>query len=361
MTNKLRIGFVGGGGMGQMAHLSNYAELRDECEVVALAEMRPESARLVASRYGIPQVYGSHLELLARAEVDAIVAPQQYRNHYAVIPDILRAGIPVFTEKPLSMTVREGRKLADLARETGTLHMVGYHKRSDPAMAYAKSVVDEWKAGGQYGKLRYIRITMPPGDWIGGADRPLGVDGEPYPQLTPEAGPERYSDEEARYLDWFVNYYIHQVNAIRFFLGENYRLTFGDRAGVLLVGESDSGVTVTLEMEPYSTSVEWHENVLVTFEKGYVQVELPAPLARQQAGKVTVYRDNPQLGGRPELIRPIMPNVSAMRNQASNFLAAVRGDRPAPCTSAEALEDLILAESYIDYMIRTYSKPKIGG
>lgn len=35
--NKLRIGFVGAGGMGQMAHLSNYAVLSELCEVVALA------------------------------------------------------------------------------------------------------------------------------------------------------------------------------------------------------------------------------------------------------------------------------------------------------------------------------------
>jgi len=35
-----------------------------------------------------------------------------------------------------------------------------------------------------------------------------------------------------------------------------------------------------------------------------------------------------------------------------NFLAAVRGERPAPCTSEEALEDLILAQNYIDAMIK---------
>ncbi|MFC5650714.1 Gfo/Idh/MocA family protein [Paenibacillus solisilvae] len=350
--SKLRIGFVGGGGMGQMAHLSNYAVLQDLCEVVALAEARPQSAKLVAQRYGVPEVYGSHLELLTHAKVDAIVAPQQYRNHPAIIPDILRAGIPVFTEKPLCLTAEAGRELVRIGEETGTLHMIGYHKRSDPAMESAKSVVDEWKSSGQYGRLRSIRVSMPPGDWVAGADAPLGVN-EPYPVITPEPGPSDYTDEQTRALDTFVNYYIHQVNAIRFFLGENYKLTFGDRAGLLLVGESESGVTVSLEMASYHTSREWHEQVLVSFEKGYVNVDLPAPLVRQQAGKLTIYKDNPDLAP-PELIQPIMPNVSAMRNQARNFIAAVKGERPAPCTSKEALEDLILARSYIDFMSRTY-------
>ncbi|MBP3964663.1 Gfo/Idh/MocA family protein [Paenibacillus lignilyticus] len=352
--SKLRIGFVGGGGMGQMAHLSNYAVLRDQCEVVALAEVRPQSAKLVADRYGIPEVYASHHELLAQAKVDAIVAPQQYRHHPALIPDILRAGIPVFTEKPLCLTVEAGRELVRISEETGTLHMVGYHKRSDPAMERAKKEVDAWRASGDYGKLRSIRVAMPPGDWIAGADMPLSA-GEPYPSLVLEQGPADYTDQQTRDLDAFVNYYIHQVNAIRFFLGENYKLTFGDRAGVLLIGESESGVTVSLEMAAYQTSIEWHEQVIATFEQGFVRVDLPAPLVRQQAGKVTIYKDNPQLGS-PEIVQPIMPNVSAMRNQALNFLAAVRGDRPAPCTSKEALEDLILARSYIDFMSRTYGQ-----
>ncbi|MBB6732939.1 Gfo/Idh/MocA family protein [Cohnella zeiphila] len=352
--SKLRIGFVGVGGMGQMAHLSNYAVLTDQCEVVAIAEPRPRMARLVAGRYGVPEVYANHQQLLERAKVDAIVAPQQFRNHVNLIPDILRAGVPVLTEKPLCLTADAGRELVRIGKEKGVLHMVGYHKRSDPAMEYAKRTVDAWKASGDFGKLRYVRVTMPPGDWVSGADRPLATD-EPYPPLSWEPGPSSYSDEQTRALEEFVNYYIHQVNAIRFFLGENYRLTFADRQGNLLVGESESGVAVTLEMAPYQTSREWHECILVSFEQGFVRVDLPAPLARQRAGQVTVMRDNAHVH-EPGTFIPSMPNESAMRRQAVNFLAAVRGERAAPCAAEEALEDLILAESYMDYRSRHYGQ-----
>jgi predicted dehydrogenase len=353
---KLRIGFVGVGGMGQMAHLSNYAVLKEHCEVVAIAEPRPQLAQLIATRYGVPNVFENHRQLLENANVDAIVAPQQYRFHHSIIPDILRARVPVFTEKPISLTEQTGRELVALSEEYGTLHMVGYHKRSDPAMEYAKKVVDDWKTTGNYGAMKHIRMTMPPGDWIAGADMPLGTD-EPYPSIAQEPGPSEYTDGQIRELDAFVNYYIHQVNAIRFFLGEGYHVTFGDRQGLLLVGESDSGITVTLEMATYHTSAEWHETITVAFDKGFVRVDLPAPLVRQQAGKVTVLRDNPNIAP-SETVNPVMPNVSAMRNQAINFLAAVRGERPAPCTSDEALKDLIVAKDYVDFMIRTYGKNK---
>jgi predicted dehydrogenase len=346
---KLKIGFVGVGGMGQMAHLSNYAVLGNECEVVALAEPRPRLAEMVARRYGVPQVYSNHLELIERAGVDAIVAAQQYRNYHAIIPDILRAGIPVFTEKPISLTVETGEKLVKLGEENNVLHMVGYHKRSDPAMEYAKTLVEEWKGSGEFGKLRYIRVTMPPGAWTAGADKALSTD-EAYPPSQLEPGPKDFSDNQIKQLDAFVNYYIHQVNAIRYFLQESYRLTFGDRSGVLLTGESASGVTVALEMAPYRTSLEWHETIQVCFEKGFIRIDLPAPLVRQVAGKVTVMQDNGK--GSPSYFQPVMPNMSAMRKQALNFIAAAQGTRPAPCIAKEALEDLKLAEDYIRFMTK---------
>ena len=52
MSQKVRIGFVGVGGMGQCAHLRNYVTV-PECEVVALAELRPKLREAVAHKYGV--------------------------------------------------------------------------------------------------------------------------------------------------------------------------------------------------------------------------------------------------------------------------------------------------------------------
>lgn len=341
---KIRLGFIGSGYMGQLAHMTNYLNLPEECEVVALAEPRPELAQSVSTRYAIPHVFASHEELLASGLVDAVVASQPYTRHSILIPDILRAGIPVLTEKPVTLSVAAGEELVKLGQDLGSLHMVGYHKRSDPAMEYAKRIVDEWKQSGEFGKLRYIRITMPPGDWTAATDAPIGTS-EPGIAGHLEPLPAEFSEANGRKYDAFVNYYIHQVNAFRFLLGESYKVTYADRSETLLVGESESGVCVTLEMAPYSTSIEWHEGILVAFEQGFIKVDLPAPLVRQQSGQVTVMRDNGK--DVPSYTTPVMPNVSAMRNQARNFLAAVRGERPAPCSAPEALEDLKLARNYI--------------
>jgi predicted dehydrogenase len=108
--------------------------------------------------------------------------------------------------------------------------------------------------------------------------------------------------------------------------------------------ESSSGVPGMLEMSPYKPTLDWQETVLVAFERGYVKIELPAPVALNRPGRVEILRDMP--GGVPETVVPQMPWVHAMRRQAENFVAAVRGERKPPCEAAEALEDLRVALDY---------------
>ena len=84
---------------------------------------------------------------------------------------------------------------------------------------------------------------------------------------------------------------------------------------------------------------------MICFEKGFIKVELPPPLACHEPGSVTVMKDNGK--GEPLTIRPSLPRIHAMRKQAMNFLAAVKGERPAPCESREAVEDLKVAMDYI--------------
>ena len=77
MSEKVRIGFVGVGSMGQCAHLKNYVTVPD-CEVVAIAELRQNLAKRVAEKYGIPKVYASHEEMIEKEKPDGIVSAQQF-------------------------------------------------------------------------------------------------------------------------------------------------------------------------------------------------------------------------------------------------------------------------------------------
>ncbi len=347
--SKVRIGFVGVGGMGQMAHLRNYVTI-DDCQVVALAEVRQETGKLVAERYGIPKVYADHKAMLAAEKLDAIVAPQPFQNHAALLGDLYPAVKFLLTEKPLAVAPEAAQKLVAQAKAAGCTHMVGYHKRSDPATMYAKKTIDAWKASKQYGKMQYVRLTMPSGDWIASGFTGLlnagdkvdgGLVSEYVNRPKDEAGGAKY-DAYVR----FINYYIHQVNLMRHLLGEPYRVTYAEKSGVLLAVESESGVAGVLEMTPYRTTIDWEEAALVAFEQAYVKLALPAPLSSNRPGHVEVFTD-PE-GGTPVRTIPSLPWVHAMRQQAINFVNVCRGQAKPPCDAAEALQDLLVATDYIN-------------
>jgi predicted dehydrogenase len=346
MSNgKLKIGFVGVGAMGQCAHLRNYALLPD-CEVVAIAELREDVRQRVAERYSVPRTYGDHAAMLASEKLDGIVASQHFGRHGVVLPDLIASGIPLFTEKPLASAPEVGARLAAAVKARGSLHMVGYHKRSDPATMHAKAEIDRLKASGELGRLTYVRILMPAGDWVqGGFDGLISGEGaQPPLEWDP---PPADMDEKARgTYEAFVNYYIHQVNLMRHLLGEAYEVTYADPSEILLAGRSASGAPCTIEMTPYRTTVDWQEQALVCFEKGFVKLDLPAPLALNRPGRVEILHD-PGDGARPRTIVPQLPWIGAMRQQAANFLRAIRGEAKPPCDAVEALEDLRVARQYI--------------
>jgi predicted dehydrogenase len=354
---RVKVGFVRAGRMGQMAHLRNY---------VALAELVEETRLEVARRYAVPRSYRSATEMLAHEELDCIVASQPFTRHGILLRELVAAGVPVFTEKPLASSVRTGERIVDLFSKSEAFLMLGYHKRSDPAVMRAKEEIDALLADGSLGGMRYVRIVMPGGDWIAG-----GFDGLVTSQAKPtldfdEPDPEMSEDELLRYTK-FVNFYIHQVNMMRHLIGAPYRPVFADQAGVLLVMEAQNGVTGTLEMSPYRTTIDWQEEILVCFEHGWLKIELPAPLALNQAGTLSIYRDPgasavragsgagdaESTGDRfrgPRFEQPTLPKVHAMKQQAKNFLAAVRGERPAMTDAAEALDDLEVARECLRLM-----------
>jgi len=345
--SKVRIGFVGVGGMGQCAHLKSFVTV-PECEVAAIAELRESLGKAVAARYGIPRVYKSAREMLAAEKLDGIVASQPFNRHGVLIPELLKAGVPIMTEKPLAGSIEVGESIVEAVRKSGTWHMVGYHKRSDPATMYAKAEIDRFKSSGELGKMRYVRITIPAGDWVAnGFSDLIGTDEKLPPDVEWDPPPKDMNEETYRCYFSFVNYYIHQINMMRHLLGEPFRITYADPSEVLLAIQSQSGIAGVIEMSPYQTTIDWQESAFVGFERGYVHIGLPAPLACNRPGWVEILRD-PGGGVTPETIRPTLPWVNAMRQQAMNFVSAIRGERRPPCEAEEALEDLRVAKQYID-------------
>jgi predicted dehydrogenase len=344
---KIRIGFVGAGFMGQVAHIRSYSLLRDECELVALAEPRPRTAELVAGRYGIDRVYRDHRELLDSEQLDGVVATQRFTHHAALLPELYPQVPHLFTEKPLALGAAQGDRLAGLGRAAGCVHMLGYHRRSDPATREAKRIVDQWKESGELGALRYLRVCYSDGDWTANARNAYIDTGEEPPPFPAEQPPPEFADDATSWTLWnSTDKLVHPLNLLRHFLGENYRLAFVDVSGRLLVFESESGITATIEVTPYRLSVGFDEELLVAFDRGYVRLRPAANLSVNRSGAVEICRDAGG-GALPELVQPRLPWVDPMQAQAADFLRVCRGEAPPPTDVAEAAEDLHLVADIV--------------
>ncbi len=346
--SKIRLGFVGVGGMGQAAHLRNYVTEGD-CEVVAIAEMRPKLREAVKTRYGIARAYANHTELIANEQLDGIVASQPYGLHGQLVPELLAAGVPVLTEKPIGRSLEVADQLVTASASSKGKLFIGYHKRSDPATACAKRTMEGLIASGEIGKLKYVRVCMPPGDWIAeGFANNINTD-DAYPSVAWDAEPAGMDKPTADEHNAFVNYYIHQVNLLRHLLGEGYDVRYADPAGVMLAVTSVSGIPGMLEMAPYATTTDWHEHAIACFERGYVRIDLPAPLANARPGSVTIFKD-PGNGVAATTTTPTLPWVHAMRGQARNFIRACKGETTDLCTPKDARDDILVANRYIELL-----------
>jgi len=100
--------------------------------------------------------YGDFREVLDRDDVDAVVIATPDHWHVPMAIAAIRAGKAVYVEKPLSLTVAEGRRLADLVRRYGGILQVGSQQRSDEKFIRACELV----RNGRLGRVHTIRVTI---------------------------------------------------------------------------------------------------------------------------------------------------------------------------------------------------------
>ena len=149
MSTKLdtvRVGVLGAGAWAKFAHIPGYK--RDpRCELVAIADPMIEQAEAFAAEFNIPNVYGSHEELIARADVDLVDVCTPSATHFDLSMAALTAGKHVLCEKPVAYDYKETLRAAAFAKSKGLKTKLGFTFRYSPAMRYMKELIDEGFVG----------------------------------------------------------------------------------------------------------------------------------------------------------------------------------------------------------------------
>ncbi len=129
--SRLRVGLFGAGLVGQAAHAPTLADDRDRWEFVVVADPSLRVRESVAARYGVPNTTATVEEALGLG-LDALVVAVPDPAHRDAVVAGLRAGVHVFCEKPLALTVAECDEI--LAARGDRVVQVGYMKLYDPAV-----------------------------------------------------------------------------------------------------------------------------------------------------------------------------------------------------------------------------------
>jgi predicted dehydrogenase len=179
-SNRVTVGIVGTGNQG-FNDINSF--LRDErVQLVAVCDVNRESPgywegkvggrdparRLVEDYYGKKRSAGTYRgcsalgdfrELLGRSDVDAVEICTPDHWHAIMVVEACKAGKAIYCQKPLSLTIAEGRAMSWAVSRSRVVFQTGSQQRSDPKFRRAAELV----RNGRIGDLTRVRVGMPGG------------------------------------------------------------------------------------------------------------------------------------------------------------------------------------------------------
>lgn len=126
-------------------------------DIVALCDVDKNIRDTAKSAFGSrARDFEDYRDLLERKEVDVVCIGTPDHWHSKMVIDACRAGKDVYCEKPLTLTIDEGKRLTQVVRETGRVVQVGSWQRSDQRFRLAVEMVRQ----GRIGNLKRVDVVL---------------------------------------------------------------------------------------------------------------------------------------------------------------------------------------------------------
>lgn len=319
-----KVAVIGVGAMGTH-HARIYAEM-PEAELVGIADSDGERASAVARRYRTSS-YSDYRKMLDRKKPDAVTIAVPTKFHLPVALEVIKRGIHIMLEKPISYTLEEGQEIVNASREAGISLMVGHIERFNPAIMQLRARLSDGEAG------RVFQIDA----------RRQG----PFPARPIDVGV-------------VVDLAVHDLDVIRYVTGNEVTRVFAETERRIHSHNEDL-LTGLLRLEDgaiATLSINWLtprkiRELEVMGEQGMFRVNyLTQDLFFFENGfamngngwdSMKVFRGVSE--GR--MIRYAVTKREPLRIEQECFLAAVGGKIPPPVTGEDALEALRLAHAMV--------------
>ncbi len=144
-----RLGFIGLGLRGQGQALRVARDFADRAQVVALADVAPENLEQAASSFASasPALNDDWRELIARDDLDAVCISTPQFAHRDQTVAAFEAGLHVYCEKPLALSLAECDDMINAGRRAGKVLMVGQQMRYHMHLNRMRRLIDEGRIG----------------------------------------------------------------------------------------------------------------------------------------------------------------------------------------------------------------------
>ncbi|CAN0338139.1 unnamed protein product, partial [Ectocarpus sp. 4 AP-2014] len=172
--DKVNIGLIGAGGMG----LGNLKAAQDWVNLVAISDVDAERCRRANKDFGRGRagIYQDYRGILERQDIDVLHIATPDHWHAKPLIEAMLAGKDVYCEKPLTLTIDEGKLIRKVQKETGRIVQVGTQQRSTfNLFTKAMAIV----ADGRLGKITHVEAAIgaaPSSPSIPVADAPSELD-----------------------------------------------------------------------------------------------------------------------------------------------------------------------------------------
>lgn len=167
-NDKPNVALIGCGGRGRAdAH-----EAAPFCHIVAVCDVNDHHAQGAALEFGGVKAYHDFRKVLERDDIPIIINATPDHWHTLVNLAALKAGKDIYSEKPLTLTIDEGKHVVDAVKKSGRILQTGTQQRSEANF----HLVAELIRNNRLGKLHEIEVVLP-----------AGAKGGPFPtQPVPE-------------------------------------------------------------------------------------------------------------------------------------------------------------------------------
>ena len=194
-SNRITVAMVGMGRQAKYANLKPFL-FSDDARVVAVCDV--DHWRLDLAKADVNQHYDDNAclatmdwrELVGRDDIDAIMNSTPDHWHVPISVAAVRRGKHVSCEKPLTLSIAEGRVLADAVKQHDVTFRTDSECRTDAYMHRISELV----RNGYVGAIKRIEVGVPTGDIAGGDRTPMSVPGElDYDMWTGPASEKPYT------------------------------------------------------------------------------------------------------------------------------------------------------------------------